>query len=397
MNKFIFCAALLSLSIAASAARPQAKLPDYTFETVKANPITAVKDQFHSGTCWAFSTMGFVESEIIRINGIKDPQKYPDLSVFYTISNSYFEKGLKYVRLDGNMAYGAGSQFGDVMHVIKDHGIVPMKEMTGMNYGTEKPEQSELDAVLSAYLKAVASNPNGKLSTAWKRGLSGILDAYFGALPQKFVVDGKEYTPATYRDALKFNPDDYVNITSFSHHPFYKSFIVEVPDNWRWDSSYNIPVDELMNLIDSAVNGGYTIAWACDVSQYGFTRSGMAVMLDRSASESEGSDQERWVGKDKEDTAPEPEVIEQEPTQKSRQADFDNKTMTDDHGMQIFGIAKDQNGKKYYMVKNSWGETGKYKGIWYATEAYVKAQTLSILIHKDALPKDLKTKLGLSR
>jgi len=377
MNKFFFCAALLSLSIAASAERPQANLPEYTFETIKSNPITSVKDQFHSGTCWAFSTMSFVESEVIRINGIKDTLKYPDLSVFYPISNSYYEKGIKYVRLDGHMAYGAGSQFGDVMHVIKDHGIVPMKEMTGMNYGTEKPEQAELDAVLKAYLDVIAKNPNRKLSTAWKRGLQGILDAYFGAKPEKFTIDGKEYTPATYRDALKFNPDDYVNLTSFTHHPFYKSFIVEVPDNWRWDSSYNIPIDEMMNLIDAAVGEGYTIAWAADVSQLGFTRDGMAVMLETNPADSV--------------------VIEQEPNQKSRQIDFDNKTMTDDHGMQIYGIAKDQNGKKYYMVKNSWGDSSKYKGTWYATEAFVKGQTLSILIHKDALTKELKNKLGISK
>lgn len=395
MRNIILTAALMSLSITAFAATPQAKLPDYTFTTIKANPVTSVKNQYRSGTCWVFSTLGFVESEVIRINGITDSLKYPDFSEFYIVSNSYRERAEKYVRLDGHMGFSAGSEGGDVLTVIREHGLVPQKAMTGMNYGTDKPVQAELDAVLKAYVDVIVRNPNKTLSTAWKRGFKGIVDAYLGECPEKFTVDGKEYTPASYRDAMKFNPDDYVSLTSFTHHPFYTQFAVEVCDNWRGTQSWNLPIDELMNVIDGAVNSGYTLEWGADVSQYGFTRNGMAVLLDKSAKVTTGSDQEHWTGKEEGKPAPEITVVEKEPTQESRQTEFDNKTMTDDHGMQIYGIARDQNGKKYYMVKNSWGDAGKYKGMWYATEAFVKGQTLNVAVHKDALSKDLKKKLGL--
>lgn len=396
MKKVAIIAALMSLSAMASAAsRPQAKLPDYTFTTVVANPITPVKDQYRSGTCWAFSSIGFVESEVIRINGIKDTLKYPDFSEFFVVSNSYRERAEKFVRLDGNLTFGAGSEGDDVLHVIRDHGLVPQAEMTGMNYGTEKPVQAEMDAVLKAIVKTVVSNPNRTLSTAWYRAFCAVLDEYLGKRPEKFVVDGKEYTPASYRDALKFNPDDYVTLTSYTHHPFYTSFPLEISDNWRWDSMYNLPIEELVNIVDGAINDGYTVEWGGDVSQYGFTRNGMAVLLDRSAEVKTGSDQEHWTGKEEGKPAPEVQVVEKEPTQEMRQKEFDNKTLTDDHGMQVFGIAKDQNGKKYYMIKNSWGETGKYKGIWYATEAFIKGQTMSVTVHKDAISKDLRKKLGI--
>lgn len=396
MKKVAIIAALMSLSAMASAAsRPQAKLPDYTFTTVVANPITPVKDQYRSGTCWAFSSIGFVESEVIRINGIKDTLKYPDFSEFFVVSNSYRERAEKFVRLDGNLTFGAGSEGDDVLHVIRDHGLVPQTEMTGMNYGTEKPVQAEMDAVLKAIVKTVASNPNRTLSTAWYRALCAVLDEYLGKRPEKFVVDGKEYTPASYRDALKFNPNDYVTLTSYTHHPFYTSFPLEISDNWRWDSMYNLPIEELVNIVDGAINDGYTVEWGGDVSQYGFTRNGMAVLLDRSAEVKTGSDQEHWTGKEEDKTAPEVKVVEKDPTQEMRQKEFDNKTLTDDHGMQLFGIAKDQYGKKYYMIKNSWGETGKYKGIWYATEAFIKGQTMSVTVHKDAISKDLRKKLGI--
>jgi len=395
MKKIFSIAALLLLAVCAFAQRPQAKLPDYKFTTVVANPITSVKNQYRSGTCWAFSTTGFIESEIIRINGIKDTLKYPDLSVFFTVSHSYLDRADKYVRLDGNLRFSAGSVSDDVMDVVRAYGLVPRSEMTGMQYGTELPVQAELDAVLKAYVEAVVKNPNKTLTTAWKKGFKGVLDAYLGAWPSKFVVDGKEYTPQTYRDALKFNPDDYVALTSFTHHPFYSYFPLEICDNWRWNRSYNVPIDELMAVIDSAINDGYTIEWSADVSQWGFTRNGMAVLLDKSAKVTTGSDQEHWVGKEEGKPAPEVVVIEKEPTQESRQTEFDNKTLTDDHGMLLYGIARDENGKKYYMAKNSWGSDSKYKGLWYATEAYVKGQTLEILLHKDALPKELKKKLGI--
>lgn len=393
MKKFIIPVAILCASICATA---QVKSPvadlDYTFTTVKANPITSVKNQASSGTCWAYSTIGFFESEAIRLGNIKDTLKYPDFSVFYVVSHSYMDRAVKYVRLDGNLTFGAGSEADDVLHVIEDYGIVPLEAMTGMNYGTELPRQAELDAVLSGYISAVAKNPNRTLTTAWRSGFQAVLDAYLGPCPEKFTVDGKEYTPAEYRDAMKIVPEDYVTLSSFTHHPFYSWFPLEVCDNWRWDEVYNVPIDEFMSVLDDAIMKGYTVAWGADVSHAGFTRNGLGILVDVKAS-SAGSDQEHWVGKEEGKPAP-VSIVESVPTQESRQVEFENKTITDDHGMQIFGIAKDQDGKKYYMVKNSWGETGKYKGIWYVTEAFVKNQSMDYMIHKSALPKDLRKKLS---
>lgn len=393
MKKFIIPVAILCASICATA---QVKSPvadlDYNFTTVKANPITSVKNQASSGTCWAYSTIGFFESEAIRLGNIKDTLKYPDFSVFYVVSHSYMDRAVKYVRLDGNLTFGAGSEADDVLHVIEDYGIVPLEAMTGMNYGTELPRQAELDAVLAGYISAVAKNPNRTLTTAWRPGFQAVLDAYLGPCPEKFTVDGKEYTPAEYRDAMKIVPEDYVTLSSFTHHPFYSWFPLEVCDNWRWDEVYNVPIDEFMSVLDDAIMKGYTVAWGADVSHAGFTRNGLGVLVDVKAS-SAGSDQEHWVGKEEGKPAP-VSIVESVPTQESRQVEFENKTITDDHGMQIFGIAKDQDGKKYYMVKNSWGETGKYKGIWYVTEAFVKNQSMDYMIHKSALPKDLRKKLS---
>lgn len=393
MKKFIIPVAILCASICATA---QVKSPvadlDYTFTTVKANPITSVKNQASSGTCWAYSTIGFFESEAIRLGNIKDTLKYPDFSVFYVVSHSYMDRAVKYVRLDGNLTFGAGSEADDVLHVIEDYGIVPLEAMTGMNYGTELPRQAELDAVLAGYISAVAKNPNRTLTTAWRPGFQAVLDAYLGPCPEKFTVDGKEYTPTEYRDAMKIVPEDYVTLSSFTHHPFYSWFPLEVCDNWRWDEVYNVPIDEFMSVLDDAIMKGYTVAWGADVSHAGFTRNGLGILVDVKAS-SAGSDQEHWVGKEEGKSAP-VSIVESVPTQESRQVEFENKTITDDHGMQIFGIAKDQDGKKYYMVKNSWGETGKYKGIWYVTEAFVKNQSMDYMIHKSALPKDLRKKLS---
>ena len=391
MKKYIILAAALLISVAASAQ----KQPEYQFTTVKSNPITSVKNQYRSGTCWAFSTIGFFESEAIRICGIKDEADYPDFSEFFVVSHSYLDRAVKYVQLDGNLTFSAGSEADDVLDVIRDYGIVPQSAMSGMNYGTELPEQNELDAVLKAYIQAVAKKPNKVLSTAWKAGFKGILDAYLGEWPENFTVGGKEYTPESYRDAMGINPEDYITLTSFTHHPFYTWFPIEVCDNWRWDQAYNIPIDEFMAVLDNALENGYTAAWGADVSHPGFTRTGTALLVDNTVKSTAGSDQEHWVGKEEGKPAPAPAVVEIVPTQESRQADWDNKTMTDDHGMQIYGIAKDQNGKKFYMVKNSWGVTGKYDGLWYASENFVKGQSLDIMIHKSALPKDLKKKLGI--
>lgn len=385
------------LAAAASLASAQSAAPavqELQFTTVKELPVTSVKNQASSGTCWAFSTISFLESEAIRINKLSEDQ-YPDFSEFFVVSHSYADRADKYVRLDGNLTFGAGSEADDVLHVVRDYGIVPNEAMTGMNYGTALPAQSELDAVLKSYVQAVAKVPNRTLTTAWKNGFQGILDAYLGEYPETFTVNGTEYTPASYRDAMKINPDDYVTITSFTHHPFYTKFAIEVCDNWRWDEAWNLPLDEFMQVLDYALEHGYTAAWGTDCSESGFTRQGLGQLIDATAAAAPGSDQEHWVGKDDSKPAEAAAPKEIVPTQEWRQAEFDKKTTTDDHGMHIYGIAKDQFGRKFYMVKNSWGITGKYQGMWYCSEAFVAGKSIDLVIHKDALPKDIAKKLGI--
>ena len=387
--KSILTAAALAVISTASFAENG---PKYKFTTIKENPVTSIKNQYRSGTCWCYSALSFIESEILRTKGVET-----DLSEMFVVGRSYHDRAVKYVRLDGHLNFAAGSSFGDVLHVIDDHGIIPQSVYSGFNYGTEMPEQSELDAVLKGYVDAARRNPNKKLTTAWVNGLDGILDAYFGEAPETFTVDGVEYTPESYRDFLGINYDDYVNITSFTHHPFYEPFIIEVCDNWRWDSAYNLPMEEMMEVMYNAIDNGFTIAWGSDVSEKGFTRDGLAVMPVEEEEKKAGSDQEKWVGKDNETKVEKKKGIpvEQVITQEMRQEGYDNKTTTDDHGMHIYGTAEDQNGTKYFLVKNSWGETGKYDGIWYASDAFVRYKTLNIVVHKDALPEHIAKKLGI--
>ena len=394
-NFFLSAAALLAVT-SASAQISWYGGPEYKFTTIKEVPITSIKNQYRSGTCWCFSALSFIESEILREKGDS-----VDLSEMFVVGKSYRDRAVKYVRLDGHLNFGAGSSFGDVLHVIQDYGIVPENEMKGKNYGTEMPEHNELDAVLKGYVEAVATNPNKTLTTAWLNGIDGIVEAYLGAYPEEFKVGNKKFTPKEYRDHLGINVDDYVNLSSFSHHPFYSQFVIEVPDNWRWDPAYNLPIDELMRVMYNAIENGYSFAWGSDVSEKGFTRNGLATMPVEKKKAAAGSDQEKWVGKSNEaETAEKEETKEALPeelvaTQEMRQDAYDRKTTTDDHGMHVYGLAQDQEGNKYFMVKNSWGEAGKYKGIWYASDAFVRYKTLNIVVHKDALPKDIKKKLGI--
>ena len=384
--KFIFSAALAMTAMSSFA---QA---EYEFTTVKENPVTSIKNQYRSGTCWCFSALSFIESEVLRTKG-----QTVDLSEMFVVGKSYHDRAIKYVRLDGNLRFSAGSSFGDVFHVMNDYGIVPQEAMPGFNYGTELPVHGELDAALLGYVEAIAKNPNRQLSTAWVKGFDGIVAAYFGEYPETFTVDGVEYTPKSYCEHIGFNMNDYVNLTSFTHHPFYQPFVIEVCDNWRWDSAYNLPIDELMDVMYNAIDKGYTIAWGSDVSEKGFTRDGIAVAPVDKTKVTAGSDQEKWVGKSAEQKEEAKADLPEEMTitQEMRQDGYDRKTTTDDHGMHIYGLAKDQNGNSYFMVKNSWGEAGKYKGIWYASDAFVRYKTLNIVVHKDALPKDIKKKLGI--
>jgi len=373
----------------------QQKTEVYTFTVVKKNPITSVKNQNSTGTCWSFSGLGFLESELIR----QGKGTY-DLSEMYIVRKNYEDKAKKYTRLHGSLNFGPGGSFADVVESIDDYGLVPNSVYTGLNYGSDTHNHNEMDKVLSAYIKGIAES--NSLTTAWFNGFSGILDAYLGKTPDTFTYEGKQYTPQSFAKMLGLNQNDYVSITSFTHHPFYTKFAIEVPDNWRWANSYNLPLDELIETIDNAINNGYTVAWASDVSEAGFSREGIAIVPDENAPENIGSDQAKWLGlspREKSnalrDKIGKEMLKEKTITQEMRQEAFDNFQTTDDHGMQIYGIAKDQNGNKYYMVKNSWGETGPYKGIWYVSEPFVRYKTLSAVVNKKALPASVSKKLGL--
>ena len=399
MKRMILTLALAAFAAASLGAQaPKVKPADYQFTTVKEIPVTSMKNQNRSGTCWCFSALSFLESEVIKAKNLK-AEAYPDFSEMFVVRHSYHDRAVKFVRLNGYLNMAAGSGFGDVLEVIRDYGLMPQSAYSGMNYGYDLPVQGELDAVLKGYVQAVVKNPNRKLTPVWPKGFDGILDAYLGELPETFVDNGVTYTAESYRDAMGINPDDYVNISSYTHHPFYSQFAIEVEDNWRWGLCYNLPLDEFMAIIDNAVENGYTVLWGGDVSEPGFTRDGLAVLLDTEAKATTGSDQERWVGKAEDKPAADAEKKELpkelQVTQEIRQRMYDEKTSTDDHGMHLYGTAKDQNGTKYYLIKNSWGVTGAYDGTWYMSENFVKGKTLNFVVNKKALPKDIAKKLGI--
>ncbi|MDR2682485.1 MAG: aminopeptidase [Dysgonamonadaceae bacterium] len=377
--------------VAQEAAKPQ----EFQFTTLKEIPITPVKNQSSSGTCWSFSGLGFVEAELLR-----QGKGEHDLSEMFVVHKNYDEKAQKYVRMNGTINFAGGGSFADVLDCIRDYGIVPESLQPGLNYGDTIHRHGELDQLLKAYVSVIVKNPNRKLSTAWYKGYTGVVDAYLGECPQSFSYNGKEYTPKTYAQSLGINTDNYISLTSFTHHPFYTAFPIEIPDNWRWSDSYNLPLVELMQIIDNAIDKGYTVAWASDVSERGFNRKGIAVIPDANAAEGPGSDQAHWLGLSPADrealiTNLSSPVPEKKITKEMRQEAFDNYETTDDHGMLIYGTAQDQNGSKYYLVKNSWGTASPYKGIWYASVPFVEYKTLSIVVHKDAIPKEIRKKIGL--
>ena len=398
MNKLITLAALglCFSSINAQEAKEEKKAEEgFVFTTIKENPITSIKNQNRSSTCWSFSSVAFFESELLR-----QGKGEFDLSEMFIVHHTMEERAVNYVRYHGDASFSPGGSFEDIVECYRNHGLVPQDAMPGIMYGDSLPVHNELDAVAGAYVEAIGKGKFSKLTPVWKNGLRSIYDTYLGECPKEFTYNGKTYTPRTFADeVLKLNMDDYISLTSYTHHPFYTQFNVEVQDNWRNALSYNLPIDELMEVMDNAVRKGYTFAWGSDVSEQGFTRDGIAVFPDASkGAELTGSDMAHWLGlsaadKRKELTSkPLPEVTV---TQEMRQAAFDNWETTDDHGMLIYGLAKDQNGKEYFMVKNSWGEAGKYKGIWYASKAFVAYKTMNILVHKDAIPSKIAKKLGL--
>ncbi|NPA37580.1 MAG: aminopeptidase [Chlorobi bacterium] len=369
----------------------------YQFTTIVDLPATSVKDQYRSGTCWSFSTISFLESEMLRLG-----RDSVDLSEMFVVRHCYSDKATKYVRLHGSLNFGGGGAFHDVTYVLKKYGFVPEDAYPGLNYGQDKHVHGELDEVLKDYVQGVVKNPNKELSTAWHNGFDGILDAYFGKLPVEFEYKGKTYTPQSYaKEVVGLNPDDYVEITSYTHHPFYTKFAIEVPDNWLWDDVYNVPLDELKEIMHYALEKGYTIAWGADVSEKGFShRNGIAIVPETDIKEMSGSEREKW-----EKLTPaerkaraysfDGPVKEKVITQEMRQKAFDNYKTTDDHGMHITGMVKDQTGKIFYKVKNSWNTNNKYKGYFYASEPFVLYKTMDIMIHKDAIPKEIRKKLGI--
>jgi len=363
----------------------------FNFTVVKENKITPVKNQANSSTCWSFSGLAFFESELLRLG-----KPAVDLSEMFVVHHSYSDKADKYLRMNGTSNFAPGGSFYDDVYVWKTYGMIPDSVMNGLNYGETKHNHGELDALTGAFMTTMVKNPNKKISSAWKPAFEGILNAYLGKLPTEFTVNGKKYTPVSYANSLGLNMDDYVSITSFTHHPFYTKFAIEIPDNWRWAESYNIPLDEFDRIFDYAVENGYTVAWGSDVSEKGFTRNGIGLLPETKAENLNGTDQAKWVGKQKDMKYDiKGPMIEEKVTQESRQKGFDNYQTTDDHGMLIYGIAKDQNGTPYYMVKNSWGTDNKYKGTWYVSKPFVMSKTINILVHKDAVPKDIRKKLGI--
>ena len=398
MNKLITLAALglCFSSINAQEAKEEKKAEEgFVFTTIKENPITSIKNQNRSSTCWSFSSVAFLESELLR-----QGKGEFDLSEMFIVHHTMEDRAVNYVRYHGDASFSPGGSFEDMVVCYEKYGMVPQDAMPGIMYGDSLPVHNELDAVAGAYVEAIGKGKFSKLTPVWKNGLRSIYDTYLGECPKEFTYNGKTYTPRTFADeVLKLNMNDYISLTSYTHHPFYTQFNVEVQDNWRNALSYNLPIEELMEVMDNAVRKGYTFAWGSDVSEQGFTRDGIAVFPDASkGAELTGSDMAHWLGlsaadKRKELTSkPLPEVTV---TQEMRQTAFDNWETTDDHGMLIYGLAKDQKGKEYFMVKNSWGETGKYKGIWYASKAFVAYKTMNILVHKDAIPSKIAKKLGL--
>ena len=371
------------------------------FTTVIANPVTSIKNQNNSGTCWSYSALAFLESEVLK----KDPKKKDiDLCESFLVSKTYTDRADRNVRTHGDASFSQGGSFYDAIFCMDRYGLIPEGLMPYPNtlYGDSLFNFTAFFPPMEAYIHAISKSDAKKINPIWKKNVQSMLDGYFGECPTEFTYKGVKYTPKSFvKDYLKLDPNDYVSLTSYTHHPFYSSFILEIQDNWRWASSYNLPLDEFMRVMDEAVKNGWTFAWGADVSEDGFSRRTgknrcVATVPDTKSSAGVGSDQSRWTGEkagakiSQADAAGEKTI-----TQEMRQEGYDNWTTTDDHGMQIYGIAKDQNGKEYFMMKNSWGEYGPYKGFWYVSKPYVAYKTMNIVINKNAIPKDIRKKLGI--
>jgi len=370
----------------------------YVFEDEVVLPATPVKDQYRTGTCWSFSTLSFLESEMLRLG-----KPEVDLSEMYVVWFTYSEKAKKYIRLHGESSFSAGGAFHDATNMIRQYGIVPESVYNGLGSGDTKHVHQELDNTLKSEVEAVVENSKIKLNKVCSETVETTLNKYLGEVPESFEFEGKKYTPQSFAsDFVGLNMDDYVEITSYTHHPFYSKFILEVPDNWSWDELYNVPVKELEEIIDYSLNNGFTVAWAADVSEKGFATSnkGVAVLPAVPSAEMSEADISKWQSlpekeKEKELYKLNSPVVEMQVTQEMRQDAFDNYETTDDHGLHIIGTAKNQEGKVFYKVKNSWGDYNEYDGYFYASKPYVSCKTMSVMVHKDGIPKHVREKLKL--
>lgn len=379
---------------------PKIEIPDSTgfkFTDVKVNKTTSVKDQNKSGTCWAFSGTSMIEDDVMRKGG---PEL--DISEMWTVRNCYIDKAKKFIRTNGKINFAQGGSFADVIYAIDNYGAVPEDVYRGLNYGEDNHSHYEMAAALEAYLNAINSNPSKKLSTAWLPGFVAILDAYLGPAVESFTYNGKAYTPQSFAKEMKIVPDEYVSFTSYTHHPFYKPFAIEIPDNWLWSESYNVPMDEMKRIVDEALDNGYTVGWAADVSEKGFKwRKGYALLPEKKVKEDmDNAEVARWTqlsdaDRDAMQYDIKGPVKERSITQEDRQKSFDNRETTDDHGMVIVGYATDQEGNRYYKVKNSWDTNQLYNGYIYVSEPYFLEKTLDVMVNKSGVPKDIAKKVGL--
>ena len=395
--KRIVLLSLIALFAFQVQAKDKRKPAGYEFKDTKVVPHTSVKNQYRSGTCWSFSGLAFFEAELMR-----EGKGEMDLSEMFVVWHSYMDKAVKYVRMHGTINFGGGGAFNDIIDVINKYGMVTEEAYHGIQYKEANHVHGEMDILLKNMVDAIIKNKNRKLTPVWPAAIANVLTAYLGELPEKFNYKGAEYTPRTFADkAMALDMNDYTMMSSYTHHPFYKPFVIEVQDNWAWGEVHNVKLDEMMQTIDYAIENGYTVAWAADVSEDGFKWSkGRATVPDTEVEILDGMEQDKWEKmsdrqKKVELLKADGPVKEMEITQELRQEGFDNYQTTDDHGMLIVGIAKDQNGNKYYKVKNSWGTKQVYEGYFYASEAFVAYKTMSLLINKNSIPQSISSKLEL--
>lgn len=367
----------------------------YHFTDEVVVPHTSVKNQYRSGTCWDYSGMALVEAELLRTTG----KKY-NLSEMFNVYYQYSGRAAKYVRLHGKMMLGPGGETTDVMRIIKNHGMVPDSVYSGMDYGTKLPVQSEMDKVLQSYVDAIVSDPNHKLTPVWHKGFDAVITSYLGPLPKTFKYDGKTYTPISFRNMTGFNPDDIIPITSFMDHPYFTKFALAIPDNWSWAKYDNVPLNDLIDIINYALKNGYCLAWDTDVSNKGWNWKKGVAFVPNKRPKLGGKALEEWNSlsrKQKEKKLYNADSIVQEATitPQLRQKDYDNYLTQDDHLMLIVGIAHDQNGKVFYKIKNSWGTHQIYHGYIYVSKAYMELNTLSISVNKAGIPADLRKLMGI--